>query len=216
MATRLLQHTMSKAFVKRLSVYLLGVFISGFGVNIVIRSNFGAGAWDAVNDNFRALTGVTLGTASFITNLIVLFIILIYRRNIKFLMTLLPIFGTAVAIDLWDIVLFGSWEPTILLTRILAFIVGMFVLPLGLTLIIITKFPAMVYDELTFILMEILKVKSFMYVRWGVEIFAMSLATFYGFLANISFGSVNIGTVLISVSIGPIIQWYLKKLKYQS
>lgn len=129
-------------------------------------------------------------------------------------MTILPIFGSALAMDIWDIFLFGSWEPNILFLRLLSFVIGLFVLPLGLSLIIMTKFPAMVFDEFTFIMMEIFNVKSFMKVRWGIEVFAMILATIFGFLASIGFGSVNMGTLLISLTIGPLIQWYLKTMNY--
>ena len=201
---------MYKGFIKRISIYLLGIFVVGFGVNILIRSNLGAGAWDAVNDNFRAWTGITLGTASFSINVLILTFIMLYRKNIKYFITILPIFGSALAMDIWDIFLFATWEPNIMIIRVIAFISGLFILPFGLSLIIITKFPAMVFDELTFILMELFHVKSFMKVRWGIEVFAMILASVFGFLASIAFGSVNIGTLIISLTIGPLIQWYSK------
>ena len=205
---------MSRHFTFRIGIYLLGISLIGLGVNIIIRSHFGAGAWDAVNDNFRSLTGITLGTASFSINLIILTFIMVYRKQLKYIITILPIFGSAVAMDIWDILLFGSWEPETLTTRFIAFIIGLFVLPFGLSLVIVTRFPAMVFDELTFIMMEIVHVKSFMKVRWGIEIFAIILATIFGFLANVSFGSVNIGTLLISLTIGPMIQWYLNVMKH--
>lgn len=205
---------MSKSLLKKILIYLLGITLVGLGVNILIRSNLGAGSWDAVNDNFRSLTGITLGTASFSINLMILTMIMLYRKRLSYLMTILPIFGSALAMDIWDIFLFGSWEPNILFLRLLSFVIGLFVLPLGLSLIIMTKFPAMVFDEFTFIMMEIFNVKSFMKVRWGIEVFAMILATIFGFLASIGFGSVNMGTLLISLTIGPLIQWYLKTMNY--
>ncbi len=214
MVTPHLPRTMSKRFIYRIGIYLLGIAFIGFGVNLLIRSDFGAGAWDAVNDNFRTLTGITLGTASFSINLIILTLIMLYRKRLKYIITILPIFGSALAMDIWDILLFGSWAPDALTTRFIAFIIGLLVLPFGLSLVIVTKFPAMVFDELTFIMMEIVNAKSFMKVRWGIEVFAMTLASLFGFLAGISFGSVNIGTIIISMTIGPLIAYFLKTMHH--
>lgn len=211
----LLQRTMFNVFLKRLSIYFLGIFVLGFGVNILIRSTLGAGAWDAVNDNFSVLTHITLGTASFIINVLILIMIIIHKKSMTYLITIVPIFGNAVAMDIWDILLFGSWEPNNLWIQVVAFVVGLLVLPFGLSLLIMTKFPAMVFDEMTFMMMDLTHNSSFMKVRWGIEVFAMALATLFGFLAGIRFGSVNVGTIVISITIGPLIEYYLSLMNYQ-
>ena len=116
--------------------------------------------------------------------------------------------------DVWDIIIFGSWMPSSTGIEIISFLVGIIVLPLGLSFMVMSTYPAMVYDELTFVLMRLLKQQNFMYVRLGIEGFAIILATLFGLLAGIGFGSVNLGTVVISVTIGPLINIFLKHMNY--
>jgi uncharacterized membrane protein YczE len=70
----------------------------------------------------------------------------------------------------------------------------------------------MVYDELTVVLMKILKVKKFFTMRIMIELFAIALATVFGFLAGIKFGAVNYGSFILAIAIGPIISIHMKWL----
>jgi hypothetical protein len=70
----------------------------------------------------------------------------------------------------------------------------------------------MVYDELTVVLMKILKVKKFFTMRIMIELFAIALATVFGFLAGIKFGAVNYGSFILAIAIGPLISIHMKWL----
>jgi uncharacterized protein len=199
-------------------VYFLGIVMTGLGVNILLRSTLGAGAWDTVIFNLRALfknnfdVDVTLGTVSFMIYLVVLAYVMWYYKKLKFLFVFIPMFGIALAIDFWDIVVLGNYLPQDIFVRVIFFVLGVFVLTLGLSLIIVTKYPAMVFDELTMILMKVLHIKSFFLSRMYIELFAIVLATIFGFISNIGFGSVNFGSFLLALIIGPLIQFQLKHL----
>ncbi len=199
-------------------VYLLGIIMTGLGVNVLLRSTLGAGAWDTVIYNLRALfknnlnLDVTLGTVSFMIYLVVLAYVMWYYKQLKFLFVFIPMFGIALAIDFWDIVVLGSYLPMDLFIRVLFFVLGVFILTLGLSLIIVTKYPAMVFDELTMILMKVFHIKSFFLSRMYIELFAIVLATIFGFLSNIGFGAVNFGSFLLALIIGPMIQFQLNYL----
>lgn len=199
-------------------IYLLGIFVTGLGVNVLLRGALGAGAWDTVIYNLRSfLNGVlqwnvTLGTVSFMIYAIVLAFVIIYNKKLKFLFVLIPIFGISLAIDFWDIVIFGNFYPTILWVRLALFVIGIFTLTLGLSLIIVTKYPAMVFDELTLMMMKIFKSNSFFKTRIFIELFAIVLASIFGFLAQIGFGAVNVGSFILALVIGPMIEFQLRWL----
>jgi len=199
-------------------IYLLGILVTGLGVNILLRGALGAGAWDTVVYNLKLFfnnilkVNITLGTVSFIIYAIVLAFVIIYNKKLKFLFVLIPIFGISLAIDFWDIVIFGSYYPTIIWIRLVLFILGIFTLTLGLSLIIVTKYPAMVFDELTLIMMKIFKSKSFFKTRIFIELFAIILASVLGFLSQMGFGAVNFGSFLLALIIGPMIEFQLKWL----
>ncbi|MCV2231347.1 YczE/YyaS/YitT family protein [Paracholeplasma manati] len=199
-------------------VYFLGIIMTGLGVNVLLRSALGAGAWDTVIFNLRALfknnfnIDVTLGTVSFMIYLIVLSYVMWYYKKLKFLFVFIPMFGIALAIDFWDIIVLSNFHPEDLWIRAILFGVGVFVLALGLSSILVTKYPAMVFDELTLILMKVLHIKSFFLSRMYIELFAIVLATLFGFISNIGFGAVNFGSFLLALIIGPLIQFQLKYL----
>lgn len=200
----------SKWFYIRILMYVIGMFIAGGGVNLILRSSIGAGSWDAVNDHSRILFGITLGTASLITNFIILTFILMYRKNLKYLIVVIPIFGIAMMMDIWDIIILNDMNPTSVFQQISWFILGSILLPFGLSLMITTKFPSMVYDEMTFAFMEILKINNFLKVRVGVEVLAVLIAILQGIFIGIGLGSVSIGTVILAITIGPMIDYFIK------
>lgn len=202
----------NKWFYVRILMYVLGMFIAGGGVNFILRSSIGAGSWDAVNDHSRILFGITLGTASLITNFTILTFILIYRKTFKYLIVIIPIFGIATMMDLWDILILNNIYPEGLLNQILWFIFGSTLLPFGLSLMITTKFPSMVYDEMTFAFMDILHINNFLKVRVGVELLAVVIALIQGLFIGIGFGSVSIGTVILAITIGPMIDFFIKRI----
>jgi uncharacterized membrane protein YczE len=202
----------NKWFYIRIMVYILGMFLAGGGVNLILRSSIGAGSWDAVNDHSRILFDITLGTASLITNFTILAFIIFYRKKLKYFIVVIPIFGIALMMDLWDLLILSNINPNSLFNQILWFIFGSTLLPFGLSLMITTKFPSMVYDEMTFAFMEIFKINNFLKVRVGVEILAVLIAIIQGVIIGIGFGSVSIGTVVLAITIGPMIDFFIKQI----
>jgi uncharacterized protein len=207
------QHIMFKNHLFKVLQYILGIFLTGFGVVLLIRSQFGAGAWDAVNEHSSLILNISLGTASLITNLTILLIIMIGNKSFKYLITLIPVFGIAMSMDLWDLVLFDFITIDTQFAYLSSLILGIFVLPFGLSLMISTGYPSMVYDELTLLLMKLLNIKSFLYVRWGIELFAIVFGILLGFIAGVGFGSIHIGSIIIAITIGPLITFYLNQIK---
>jgi uncharacterized membrane protein YczE len=197
----------------KIILYAFGIFITGLGVNLLLRSTFGAGAWDAVNEHSSLILNISLGTASLITNITILLFIMIANKSFKYLITLIPIFSIAISMDVWDLIIFSNVVIDSTGLYILSYILGSLLLPLGLAFMISTHYPSMVYDELTFILMKIFKVKTFLYVRWGVEGFAILLGIVLGIIAGVGLGTIGIGSIMIAFIIGPLITFYIHVLK---
>ncbi len=61
--------------------------------------------------------------------------------------------------------------------------------------------------------MKLLKIKSFFKTRILIELFAIVLATIFGFLAGIGFGAVSYGSLVLAVIIGPMIAFQIKITK---
>lgn len=209
--------------IKNTSFYIFGVLTIGFGINLMLLSELGAGAWDTPSANgqafFNLVVGwewVSFGMLSVLINSIILLMIILYRKDLKYLIILIPIFIMGSVVDLWEYILFRNLIVDSMLIRVLFYTIGGLLLPLGLALVVKSKFPAFVFEELTFMFQELTKL-SFQMVRIGIELIGMTLGTVFAVITFIyadnpdvvMFGQVGIGTIVLSVLIGPLIQFYM-------
>lgn len=203
--------------VKNISFYFLGFFILGLGVILMLRANLGAGPWDTVTANLETLIDntlfdVTLGMVSATIAIILMITVLMYTKNYYLLGMVLPIFLVAASLDFWNIVGLGNFEPTGFLLRLGVSILGGVFIPLGLSFIIASNFPAFVFDELTIMLMDITKIQSITIIRVGIEALGIALGTLFGFLAGIKFGAVGIASFVVVLILPPLLEFFLKRL----
>lgn len=202
--------------VKTLMLYLSGFLIIGLGINLQLRSLIGVGAWDSTNLNLNLLMAhvfpsITKGMTSLMISSMLFLSVMIYRKwDVKLFIMLIPMFTISLSIDFWDLLVFPNYHPEELVIRLILFGIGLFILPLGLSLIITSKFPATVFDEFTIMLVDILHAKNFGVVRLGFEVSGVLLAVIFGFFAGVNFGFVNIGTLIMAITLGPLMNVYLK------
>lgn len=211
---------------KNILFYVLGVLTIGFGVHLMLLSELGAGAWDTPSANgevfFNLILGwnfVSLGLLSVIINTTILLMIIIYRKDLKYLITLIPILIMGSVLDLWDFLLFYNLEISNMIIQVLFYCLGALILPFGLVLVVKSKFPAFVFEEWTFMLQEITKM-SFQKVRIGIEFIGVFIGTIFALLTYFNtsdssitmFGQVGVGTIILALTIGPLIQMYMKVL----
>jgi uncharacterized membrane protein YczE len=207
--------------------YLSGIICLGFAVNIVKASTLGSGAWDTVTINIRdffninlGVDWITLGMVSFSVSLIIMMIVLIYRKEIKYLLMILPIFLVALSIDSWNLIVFKDYESNVFLIRLIFYIIGILTLPLGLSLVVKSSFPAFVFDEWMLMMVKVLKAKRITYVRLSIEVLGILIGVVFGYLVyyNLdgSLGAVNIGSLIISVALSPLMALYFRFLKIKT
>ena len=104
-----------------------------------------------------------------------------------------------------------------LIYQIIFFILGIFVLPFGLSLIVKSGFTAYVFDELMLMFVKITKAKKITYVRLVIEFVGITIGLIFGYFAHYiydgTFGSVNLGSLILTFTISPIMAVYFKVLK---
>lgn len=201
-----------KINVKNIIIYILGIVLMSLAVALTKRTILGMGAWDAVIANIQILTKIKLGYASLIINLSLLTFVIIYKRSFKFLLVIIPISINMLFLNFWDSFVFADVVFKNILIQILIFGISALILPLGLSFIIYSTLPKMIYDEVTFIIMNIFKTNNFGYVRLGFEVFAVLLAMGLGAIGGNVLSMIGPGTIIMSICIGPLISFYLKVL----
>ncbi len=198
----------------RIILYGLGLFVTAFGIILIIRTNLGAGPWDTVNYNLHVLTGITIGTASFLINTSIVVFVVLYNKNPKFFISMIPVLSLSLFIDFWDILIFGTYYPTGLIWRLFLIVLGAFILTFGLALVVMTRYPAMVFEELTFVVMRMFKTKSFLIARIFIETLAITIATILGFTASIGFGAVGPASIIMAALIGPMVSFHARYMSH--
>lgn len=196
--------------IRRPLQYIIGNFLVALGVVTLLKTQVGAGAWDTVTYSLSALTGLTLGISSFLIQIIIVFIITIYRKQLKYLLITVSILLIAVFIDFWDLVVYQDYLFEPLMIQLLVFVIAVFILTFGLSLIILTHYPAAIFDELMMMIMTIFKTEKIFYSRLFVELFAIVLALVIGYFANIGWGAVNLGSVVLATLLPFILASQLK------
>ena len=195
----------------RILQYILGFLLLGLGVILILRSRLGAGSWDATTANLSVLLNATLGMASFSINMVIMMILITFHKSMKYLLIIVPMILMSLTLDFWDILVIS--EEFLLqasfFIKVLAYSVGIFTLSLGLALIISCDYIAGTIDELMLLVMKLIKTKKTFLVRLGIEMFAIVLATIFGFSAGIGFGAVNFGSVLAGVLLPPCLAFHL-------
>lgn len=194
---------------KNIIYYLLGTSTLSFGIALALSSELGAGAFDAMSANLAKLLNITIGFAFYLSFIVLFGLIMILkpRKNyfIGFLLTIIISFQ----IDIYD----GIIPDINLLTfRIFYFALALLLLPFGVALIIKSKIPIGPIDNLLLILTEKLKWRISV-VKTLIEGSFAILALIFGLSAGIGTGALYVGTIIMTLIIGPGIGMFLKIIK---
>ncbi len=189
--------------------YTIGTICLSLGITLAIFSNFGAGAFDAQNSNLSNLLNISIGQAMYISILTLYIITMILKPKTIYIVGVFLTSLVGFGIDIWSYIVPESnliWLSTIY------FIGSLFFLPLGVTFIIKSRLPLSPIDNLLIILDEKTKF-SVGLIKTFIETSFALLACLFGFLAGVGFGTLSIGTIIITFSIGPGIEFFKKYIK---
>ena len=191
---------------KRIGIYLVGLAINALGIALIIFSAVGAGAWDTVAIGLNHSLGLTIGICTVIIQvLVVLAIGIIERKRLQY-ESIIAIIIRSIFLDAWIYLVFnqmdqaGSWE-----FQWLYFIVGIISMGIGIGIYVEAHFPKSPIDGLMLALHNRYK--------WSINtsrIVVELSGAVIGFLLG---GPVGLGTVMIALFVGKIIQAANVKIK---
>lgn len=199
----------------RLLKYLLGMMFIAVGVTFMLKSNLGNSSWDTLHFSLEHLFTISFGTAMIIVALIFTVLVIVLNRSLKYLLMAIPIVIVGPLVDLTNHIFNSTVVPDEPLLRILYFIIGISALPLGGALLLISTYPAGVFDEFNLAVVRRLKLKSLVPTRVIMELTAVALAAILGYLAGFelqgfTFGKIGPGTIIFAITVGLYLKVYLK------
>tara|TARA_B100000497_G_scaffold19203_1_gene22739 strand:- start:1342 stop:1944 length:603 start_codon:yes stop_codon:yes gene_type:complete len=188
----------SKEILRRMPQLLLGLFFCGFGLAFTIEANLGLNSWDVFHDGFSKLVNVKIGFAGVITGFILL-LGWIPLKQVPFIGTIINILTIGNVIDLTMLYLPA---PELMYVRHLYLYFGTIVFAMGVGLYIGAGLGPGPRDG---IMTGISKLgPSIRVTRIGIDFSAFMLGVLLG-------GSYGYGTVVMVLSVGPIVQYSLSK-----
>ncbi len=192
--------------IRRTMVYIFGLIVACLGISIIIKSNMGAGPWEAVFVGLNSKFGLTVGAWVIIGQMIIaLFTSLIEKKR--------PQFESIITILLWGWIIdfwlyFGIRNISIsetITTQLTSFVLGITLAGLGIGIYVTSGFPRIPVDDLMLNLQKKFG-WSLNIARGAVEIPAVLIALGLR-------GPVGLGTLIIAAFIGQIVQLSNTKTK---
>ncbi len=199
--------------VKRGISFILGLFILSFGISLTILSRLGAGAWDALNVGLSNLTRTaiagwtifTVGHWVIVVGIILIFINAILLKKKPEFIAMITVFIIGYFIDFWLIIVFPNFYPATFIWQLIVLLIGVVLMGFGIATYLQAKFAIIPIDRLMMAIQFRLKV-SLMVGKTIAEVTALIFAFIFG-------GPIGIGTVIVTFSIGPLIQVFFPHLE---
>ncbi|WP_027963633.1 YczE/YyaS/YitT family protein [Halalkalibacillus halophilus] len=184
--------------------YLLGMATLSFGISMLILSDLGVGAWDALFVGLFELLGLTVGSWIFIVG-ILLIILNSYLLREKFdFSAIITIFLIGIFIDFWVLIVFDGviLSDLVLRTALLTF--GIMCMGAGIAMYLQFNYAKNPIDNLM-MAVHYRTGKSLAFSKSSIEIVILIIAFIIG-------GPIGVGTFIIAFGIGPLVQFFYKRV----
>lgn len=188
-----------REFIVRLIIFFIGIAVLSFGIAMIIEADLGVSGWDVLHIGLYKTFGLTIGTWSQIVGLVVITITFIIDRRILSIGTVLNMIFIGLFIDLF-LYLLPTGKEWLIQYSFLFF--GLIIMGIGAGIYINAKLGPGPRDSLMIAIS-----KKYNFSIGKVKTVMELLVMFIGYLLG---GPVFIGTIIISLSIGPIMQYSLK------
>lgn len=188
--------------IKRSIFYLLGLMILSLGVSLTIKAEVGTGAWDALNVGLTKTIGFTVGTWVMIIGLLLIFINSFIAKEKPKLSSMLTPVLIGFKIDFWMLIGLVHMNVDNLFFQYIWFLIGVVLIAIGVGMYLQADFAPNPIDHFMIALHK----------RFGLNLMtAKTIGEMIALvLALLLQGPIGIGTIIITIIIGPIIQVFYK------
>ena len=185
----------------RWSFFTVGLLLLGLGITLLIKAkDLGISPWDVFHYGLFLNFGLTIGTWSIITGIIIISVTAIITKEIPKIGTLLNIILVGVLIDFFNWLL-----PDIdhLLLEMLFLVLGIIISAIGVGIYVAPNLGAGPRDSVMLLISNKTGWKV-SFVRNGIELVVFILGWLLG-------GPVGIGTIIIVLSLGTVVGYAIPR-----
>lgn len=191
---------MSKGYLMKTLIFFIGIMIMSFGIAMIIEADLGVSAWDVLHIGLFKTFGLTIGTWSQIAGFAVIAATYFIDKTILAIGTLLNMLFVGWFIDLSLFILptMDHW-----LGQTFFLLTGILIMGMGSGMYISSKLGPGPRDSLVIVLSKKFN-WSIGRIKTAMEVIVLVIGWFLG-------GPVFIGTIISSVMIGPVMQYFIKR-----
>ncbi len=190
---------------KRLTQLFIGLILYALGIYFTLQANLGVAPWDAFHQGLSQKFSITFGQASILVGITIVIFNMFFKENIG-IGTIANTVIIGLIIDFFYRINLLP-EMTTIISGFVIIILGMVTIALATYFYIGAAYGAGPRDGLMIIMVKVTQ-KPVGLVRLTIE----STVLLIGFLLG---GKIGIGTVVIALGIGPIVQFVFKLLKFE-
>lgn len=190
----------NKEKIIRIIFFIFGLILLSFGISLIIKSEFGTSAWDAVSVGLFKHFNLSVGIWMNIVAVILVISSGIMLKKMPRLTTLITSIVLGGCLDFW---LFSIRKITIDSTvlSIILFLMGVVIMAFGVATYLVSKLPPNPLDYFMVCVHEKLNISIAK---------ARTICEGIGFILGILLsGPIGIGTIIILIMVGPTIQFFL-------
>lgn len=187
---------------KDILLQIIGVFIMGFGVGMLIKTGYGADTSNALFTGISNISNLSVGTINSIAAVVMIIIVFFLSRKRIVLGTLLVPFLIAFPIDLAISIWFRA--PN-LISGIIIDIISLYIVSFGAAITIEFELGPSPYDCMSLGISDFFKLK-YIYAKYILDGFCVAV----GYLLK---GEIGVGTILCFLTMGIFISINRKVLR---
>jgi len=190
--------------IKRVVTLFVGILLYGLGIVLSVNANLGISPWDAFHQGLSNIINISFGQAGIAVGLFILIINYWLKEKIG-LGTIVNIFGIGIMIDILFYIELIPVMNTVF-SGVVMIIVSLFTISLATYFYLGAGFGAGPRDGLMVGLVKKTNKKPGL-IRGVIELSVLAI----GFLLG---GKIGIGTILLGIGIGPVIQLTFQLLNF--
>lgn len=181
-----------------------GLLVASFGIVVMVHSDIGLFPWGTLQEGLSRSTGLSFGVWSQIIGIVIVIILVAFKYQ-PGVGTLVDVFYVGFCIDFIESIHLLPYPHSIIM-KLFMCIIGLFILSYGMAIYMKAGLGTGPRDGLMLFLMEKTN-KPVVIIKTSIEI----LVTILGLMMGGPFG---IGTVLIALLGGKVLQWVFRWTGY--
>lgn len=196
-----------KIITKRITLYVIGLFLLSPGVSFSIQTSLGVSPVSSLAYAITLTAGLSIGITTVIANVLFIVVQIFLNKRVElreFTVQLIVVFlfGFFMDVTLFLVQLLPT--PESFISKIIVLSISFYIISAALLFYFTAKLPLMPYDALTYVISERFKF-TFSKAKITSDMLNVVIAAVICLIFIQSFGSVGIGTILAAYFVGKIL-----------